>query len=437
MGWSLATVPLLILLNAFFVAAEYAVVAVRESQIELLRRRGRRAAADAMKSLKADPAGAIGAIQVCITMTNLLLGWLGEPAMSALLTRAFGGLLSFLPESVFRLLSLATAFIVVTLATVVFSELLPKALTLRYVLVVATLTATPIRLILLVARPLVWLMNVLANSVTVPLKLGRVDVAEVQAMSVEEIRIVATEAAAAGNLSIRERSLILNSLSLGRRSAREIMVPRVKIAYLDLRRDMQANRAILEERLFSRLPLCDGGMDQVVGIITTREFLLAETAGGDVGVLRLLARPPVFAPETIPLDSLLVLFDQGHTQMVLLVDEHGGVEGLVTLRDVVDELVGEPLSLQMSATTELAGLEVAGDLSLHDLAERLGREDWGVNESVVTVAGLITRRLGRFPTIGDSIVEQGVRLEVLAADGRTVRLARITAEPPSLDATST
>src|SRR5688572_25946759 len=132
LGWSLALVPLLIALNAFFVAAEYALVAIRSPQIEAMRRRGRRKAARAMEQLKADPAGAIGAIQVCITMTNLLLGWIGEPAMSWLLHMLFRPLVALLPLALFEAVTLTLSFVVVTLLTVVFSELLPKALTLRH-----------------------------------------------------------------------------------------------------------------------------------------------------------------------------------------------------------------------------------------------------------------------------------------------------------------
>src|SRR4029079_8563401 len=132
LGWSLAAVPLLIALNAFFVVSEYAVVAMRPAQIATMSAGGRKRAAAAMVELQRNPASAIGAIQVCITMTNLLLGWIGEPAMSALLERVMGPLLRAAPH-VFHGFSLVVSFVVVTLLTVVFSELLPKALTLRFV----------------------------------------------------------------------------------------------------------------------------------------------------------------------------------------------------------------------------------------------------------------------------------------------------------------
>lgn len=338
--WSLAAVPLLIALNAFFVVSEYAVVAIRPTQIQAMRAKGRARAAGAMERLKAEPASAIGAIQVCITMSCLLLGWIGEPAMSALIHKPFGPLIRLYPvffDSVATVLS----FILVTLLTVVFSESLPKAMTLRYVELAAALTAVPVLAIQMAVRPLVWVMNKTANAFTVPLGFGRVEEFESQRVTVDELKLLAVQAAEDGVVTPRERSIILNSLTLGRRAAKEIMVPRMRVVCLDLKRSMEENRAIMGEHLHTRLPLCDGGLDHTIGIIHTKEFLVAYQAQGDATVLHLIARPAVYVPESVPLDRLLTTFREGGSEMILLVDEYGGVEGIVTLQDVVDELLGE------------------------------------------------------------------------------------------------
>lgn len=431
--WELLTVPFLIAMNAFFVAAEYALVTARPVQIDQLYRRGRRRTAEALRRLKAQPAAAIGAIQLCITVTNLLLGAFGEPAVTTLLRAAFAVAEGAVPEGVFRATSLTLSFLVVTLLTVVFSELLPKALTLRFVPPVATLTAVPILGILFLVRPLVWVMNSTANLLTVPLGLGRVERMEgARSQGAEEIRVLASEAAAEGALTHQERSLILNTLSLGRRKAKQIMVPRVRVAYLDLRRSMAENRAVMNEHLYSRLPLCDGGMDNVIGVVPTKEFLSAFNAEGDSSVLSLIARPAVFAPESISLDQLLILFDHKKTQLAFLVDEHGGVEGIVTLRDVVDELVGEPLEKQKSEESD-GRLIMEGDMPLHEVRERLGRPDWALEETVVTIGGVIAARLGRIPRAGEEVDVEGIRLHVIEADGRAVR--RVSLTPPTLPET--
>jgi CBS domain containing-hemolysin-like protein len=439
LGWSLALVPLLIALNAFFVAAEYALVAIRSPQIELLRRTGRRASARAMTRLKADPAGAIGATQVCITMTNLLLGWIGEPAMGEVLRALFRPAVRILPPAVFEGVALALSFIVVTLLTVVFSELLPKALTLRYVPAVAALTAVPVVGVLHVARPLVWLMNRMANAVTRPLGLGSVEAMEKEWHTAEEIRQITAQAFEQGALTTRERSLILNALALGRRRARQIMVPRVRVAYVDLKRPMDENRRVINEYLHTRLPVCDGGMDHVIGWVSTKEFLSAYNAAGDSTVLQLILRPAVFEPETIPLERLLTVFHEQKTELVFLVDEYGGVEGIVTLQDVVDELLaelapsGRPTRPGEGARGPGAGaatrFTVPGDTPLHEVAARLGVPEWSAAGTAATVGGWMVRRLARVPNAGEVVDGDGVSLRAVEVDGRAVRRVEVTFDP--------
>jgi CBS domain containing-hemolysin-like protein len=338
LGWALTFVPLLISLNAFFVISEYAVVAVRPAQLQRLRATGRRRAADAMERLKDDPTSAIGAIQVCITMTNLMLGWIGEPAMSAVLLMAFGPAIELSPR-IMTAVATALSFVVVTLLTVVFSELLPKALTLRYVQPAAALTAVPVLYMQRTIFPLVWVMNGMANLITRPLGLGRVEEFEEGGVTADELRLLAMQAAADGVVTPREQSLILNALTIGKRRANEIMVPRTRVAYVDLKRTWDENMCAVEQYLFSRMPLCNGGMDQVMGVVLTRELLTAHHAGADPSVLALLTRPPVFIPERVTLDRLIGTFHEKRTEMVFLVDEYGGVEGIVTQRDVLDELL--------------------------------------------------------------------------------------------------
>lgn len=337
---SLLLVPFLIALNAFFVSAEYAIIAIRPGQVEDLRKRGRRRAAAAIERLRHSPASAIGTIQVCITMTNLLLGWIAEPAMTEVLQRLFWPLMTLAPATM-TVLSTAVGFIIVTLLTVVLSELLPKALTLRFAGKAAFFTAAPIVLVQAGLRPLVWLMNALANVVIRPFGVGSVEELETAKVSLDELRILANQAAETGVLTPQERSIILGSLSLGRRRAREIMVHRLKVQFIDLNKSMEQNKELVDSMLHTRLPLCDGGLDKTVGIIKVKEFLTAYYAGGTTAMLRLLADRPVFAPELISLDQLLRVFHENNTELVLLADEYGSVEGLVTLQDVVDELLSE------------------------------------------------------------------------------------------------
>ncbi|RYG69607.1 HlyC/CorC family transporter, partial [bacterium] len=311
-------VIVLLALNAFFVAAEFAMVAIRNVHLEQMRARGKTSTAAILARLKEQLSAVVGAIQVGITLCGLLLGSHAEPIMTAAIGRVVGPVFEQTMSPALRVVvSTALGFTVVTYLTVVFSELLPKVLAIRYVPIVAGFVARPISWLLTFTWPLVWLMNKSANMVTRPLGLGTVDEAEEELHTVDDIKSITSQAAAHGTLTVRERSLILNSLALGRRNARQIMVPRVKVAFLDLRRSMEDNRKVMNEHLYSRLPLCDGSIDQVIGIVSTREFLAAFHAEGDTSVLQLLARPPVFAPATISLDKLLVLVDERRTQMVI------------------------------------------------------------------------------------------------------------------------
>lgn len=440
-AYSLLVVPLLILGCAFAVMSEYAFVAIRPVQIEALRKRGWIKTAAALDALKAEPAKSIGAIQILITVGGLLLGIFGEPVLGGII-KAGIGLLVDTSAGYWRIVSSVLAVGVVTYLTVVFSELLPKALTLRYVPHVAKLTAVPTLLVFRATAPFVWLMNRTADLLTVPLGLGKVEDMEGAAgHSADEIRLMTREAADEGKLSLQERSLILNTLSLGRRKAKQIMVPRVRVAYLDLRKSMTENRAVMNERLYSRLPLCDGGMDNVVGIVHIKEFLTAYNAdtvapgggdGGDSSVLGLIARPAAFAPESISLDQLLILFDQKKTQIVMLVDEHGGVEGIVCLRDVVDELVGDPLEKETEEGREGRFL-LPGETPIHDVRGLLELPDWAADEQVVTLGGLLASRLGRIPRPGEETDVAGVKLRVLESDARVVRKVSVTAPPKKKD----
>jgi CBS domain containing-hemolysin-like protein len=427
MDWfELLLIPLLIAANAFFVSAEYALVAIRSTQIEQMRKQGYTRAAAITEKLKRDPASAIGAIQVCITMTNLLLGAMAEEPMKGLFVTVLGEYAKSIPSSVI----IAFSFVIVTLLTVVFSELLPKAVTLKFVPIAARLTGGVVLVILAVTRPLVWVMNVLANLVAVPLGLGRVDQVEKEYHTAEEIRMIAAEAANAGELSLRERSLILNSLAFGRRTARQIMVPRVKVAFLDIQKPLQENRDIMESRLFSRLPLCDGGLANIIGVVLTREFLFVYNNEADSSIFQLIAKPVVYAPDTISLDKLLILFDEQKTQIVMLVDETGGFTGIVTLRDVVDELVGLPMD-QSNRPAATKPFTLPGDTPLHEFALRIGHESLEHGSSVVTLGGLVVERLGRFPDRGDEItLDDGTILRVLNTARQRVK--RVEVVPKAL-----
>ncbi|MBC7785518.1 MAG: HlyC/CorC family transporter [Burkholderiales bacterium] len=416
-------VPFLISVNAFFVVAEYALVSVRSGQIEEIKKR-HPSAAIALRSLKDRLASAIGTIQICITMTNLLLGAIGEPAMTKIILMAFSSL-----EDVpgIRGISIAISFIIVTLLTVVLSELVPKAVTLQYTVPLASLTARPIYFIQTVLRPLVWVMDTMANITTRSLGLGRVNIEDVS-VTAEELRHIAAESEASGHLTSRERTLILNSLTLGRRTAAEVMIPRLRVNYLDIQRSMPENLDAVSHFLFSRMPLCNGGMDKVIGVIYTKEFLTAFQETEDSSVLLLIVREPVFVPVNIPLDKLLTRFHDDKAHLLFLVDEHGSVSGIVTLTDVVNELVGpmhEGEDSRIVSRTDDAMI-VRGEMPIVHLADHLNRPGWAGDADVRSVGGLMVARFGRVPRTGESFEIDGIKLIAHKSNSRVVEEVKVS-----------
>lgn len=431
----LLAVPCLILLNAFFVAAEYSLVSLRSGQIEQMRVAHPRAAGT-MRKLRDNMSSAIGTIQLCITMSNLVLGVVGEPAMTGLLERAFG---SVADGPAFKPVALVMSFVLVTLLTVILSELVPKAIALQYTPLIARLTGPPIWFTRAALRPFVWVMDTLANLTTRVLGLGEVKIGD-DTVTADELGHITREAAESGNLTKRERTLILNSLTLGKRTAAEVMVPRVQVNFLDVTRTLEENLAVIGQYLFSRMPLCDGGMDHVLGVIYTKEFYAAYQelrATTDPSVLLLLiAKPPVFAPMTIDLDQLLQRFHDDKSHLVFLVDEHGGVQGIVTLTDVVNELVGPIMegSDQKILSRSAISMIVRAEMPISHLARHLHRTDWAIEADVRSVGGLMTSQLGRVPHVGEMIEIEGVRLFAHKTTARNVQEVRVIIpvlqEPP-------
>jgi CBS domain containing-hemolysin-like protein len=438
----LVAVPILIALNAFFVVAEYTLVALRGPGIEAMRARGTRGArkaADALVAMKDDMAGAIGAIQICITLVTLLLGSLGEPALGHLLIQLMGPAKDLVPDAVFHTFSTAMAVLIVTLLTVVLSELVPKAVSLQYTVALARFTAVPMYRIRIAISPAVWVMGKLANATTRVLGLGQVKIEDAPP-GLDEIRLMAAEAGEQGVLTPRERFLVLNALTFGRRRAHEIMVPRVRTAYLDITWSMDENRRVMSEYLYSRLPVCNGGWKQVMGVVYTKEFLTAyEEPGSDSSVLLLIARPPVFAPLNVELDRLLTLFHESKQHLIFLVDELGTVDGIVTVADVVDELIGEVNDADQhnqQAPRQLSdgSLECPGELPLRDVAIRLKLDHWQPDvEHVTTIGGLAASLAGRVPRAGEVVEADGVRVRVTASDTRRVLRVRVYPPAPAAD----
>jgi len=423
--WRLLAVAALVFLNGFFVAAEFALVKLRDTQIDPLIRKGHRRAAVARR-LVANLDATIGATQLGITLVSLGLGMLVEPVFAALLTPVFS-LLHVDSQAVRHAIAIGVGFFINTFLLVVVGELGPKALAIRKTLPTALWTAQPLAWFYRAAFPLIWLLN---RSAQWLLRQVGIDPASERDVlhSEEELRLLfsATQRRAAATTLGRE--IVLNALDLRRRITREVMRPRQEIVGLSTDATIAECIEIAERTRFSRFPLLErGSVDHTRGVIHIKDLYASRHTAARAADLAPLARAIVFVPETARLERLLEFFLQRRVHLAIVVDEYGGTVGLVTLENVIEELVGQiqdefdqekPLVTKTGDQT----WSVDGSLPVHELSDLVG--EMLVEENVTTASGWVTHKLGGFPKVGDVIKLEAFELMVEAMDGPKV--ARLT-----------
>ncbi len=411
---------LLVVLNGFFVAAEFAFVKVRATRVEQLVREGGRSSARILRQIHAHLDGYLSAAQLGITLASLALGWVGEPALGALIQPVLGALGIESPQTV-HAVSITIAFTLITFMHVVLGEQAPKSLGIMKAESVALFAAWPMRVFYSVTYPLIATLNGSANWFLARLGLPPASEHE-HAHSPEELSMAVETSHEHGLLDAEQRALIDNALRLRSRHVREIMVPRPDMHCLYIDRPVKENLATLQRHHHTRYPLARRDADDVIGMVHVKDLVSfdSELDGEPVAQVRLrrlnraslleLARPISFVPEVAPIDRALKTFQRGRSHMAVVVDEWGGVVGLVTLEDVLEELVGEihdefdvdddgaePEARQLEDGSWL----VKGSWPLLSAAQTLGLK---VGEAGVdTIGGLIMHELGRVPTIGDRV----------------------------------
>jgi CBS domain containing-hemolysin-like protein len=434
--WGLVLVGVLVGVNAFFVAAEYALVRVRRTQMETLAAQGRSAATVVLHGLD-HLSRYIAGVQVGITLAGLASGLFGEPALAALVDPL--GAVLFPPALVgagaSTALSTGLTLLVITYLLVVVGELVPKAITLQYPDRIALLVATPLHLAVWVFTPLVWSMNGLGTRLLRLLRLPPPEEGQ-GTYSVEELQLLVVQSHQAGILEDIERRVMQRGAQVGDLRVADVMIPRVDIVAVDLTRPVTEVLDRAAQTIHTRLPAYDGDFDHLVGILHLQDLFKATRQPQPVRDLRPLVRPALFVPETMPLDELLRTFQQRHTQMALVVDEHGSLDGLVTLEDVVEEVFGElhdaleavQPSIQQTPDGRIL---VRGEVRLRELQEQLG---WQFQaEDVDTLAGYIMKHLNRTAHVGDTVnTPYGtLRVENMAQ----VRITQVAMLPPHTAAT--
>jgi CBS domain containing-hemolysin-like protein len=434
----------LILINGFFVTVEFALVKVRATQIEKLAEQGNWAAKLTGKALdRLD--FYLSASQIGITVASLALGRAMHDWVEPMVEAGFQAIgLRSAPIVVFGV-SIATvplaALSLVTFLHMALGEQAPKNLAIRAPKVLVLLTAPPLVILSYVFSPVIWLLNQASNLTLLALGLGKTNTAEL-AHSEEELRLIVAESVAGGHLSRNERMMIENVLNLEEKTARRVMVPRPDIVYLSLSRPLEDNLRLARQAGHTRFPLCEDDLSSVIGMIHVKDIFRAGAYQNGRTELRQLARKALFLPVTLRLDQLLPEFQRNRVHMAMLLDEYGSVVGMVTLENVLEELVG-PIQDEFDRETPpimQVGdnvFEVDAACPLDVLAETCGIE---VPETdAETAGGLVLDLLGRLAKVGDSVTINGFRLTVLRADPTRIRKLRLerlspeTAGAPSGD----
>ncbi|MGE3577602.1 MAG: hemolysin family protein [Vicinamibacterales bacterium] len=428
----LLLVFVLILINGLFAMSEIAVVSSRRARLFQLAEAGSGGARAAMQ-LAAEPTRFLSSIQVGITCIGILNGAIGEAAVAGRLRVALAPLPLVGPFA--DELAMAVMVVGLTYVSLIVGELVPKRLALTHPERVASLVARPMQVVAAAGRPLINLLSVSTESV---LRLLRVRRVAQPAVTVEEIKVLMEQGAAEGVFERSEHEMVSNVLSLDHRQVRSILTPRADVVFLDVRDTPETTRARLRDDLHAVVPLCDGGLDRVLGVVRLPR-LLGQLAGGGDWSLRPLAEPALFVPESMPLDALLEEFKRTHLSIALVVDEHGAVEGVVSLTDVTSAIVGAlpfgPGGAGAIVRRDDGSWLMDGGVDLDVAAEVIGAEAVSTadeGQPVRTLGGLAMLALQRVPRTGDVFERGGVRFEVVDMDANRVDRLLVSRLPAAM-----
>ncbi|WP_336781112.1 hemolysin family protein [Paenibacillus illinoisensis] len=334
---NLVLVAILIGFSAFFVAVEFALVRIRPSRIDQMIAEGNKRAL-AVKQAVANLDGYLSACQLGITITSLGLGWLGEPTVEKILHPVFESL--SMPEALSSFLSFVIAFVAITYLHVVVGELAPKTIAIRKAETVALLTSTPIIWFNRIMYPFIWLLNGSANQLVKLFGIKPASEHE-EAHSEEELQIIINESFESGKINQAEFGYVSRIFAFDEMLAKEIMVPRTDMVCLYVNKTNEENLEIIREEQYTRFPVVNESKDDIIGIINTKQFFL-ELYGNDEPVdLSSLIQPVSAVHETTPVKDLLKKMQKDGVHIAVLVDEYGGTSGIVTIEDVLEQIVGE------------------------------------------------------------------------------------------------
>ncbi len=428
-----------VLLNAFFVAAEFGLVSVRPTRIEELAEQGNANAIIARRAI-ADPDHFIAAIQLGITMCGLALGWIGEPTLVDLLSSA---VLVFLPErwigAAAHSIAAAITFVTITFFLVVVGELMPKSIALQNPERTALFVARPTAAVMLIFRPAIWVLSSTASALLRLLGIRPASGHE-RAHSIQELRMLIESSQEEGVLEEEEERMLQAVFDLRPMRAEQVMVPRTEMTCVPATTTLPELAELAAQTLLTKFPIFEQDLDHIIGVLYIKDIFLPLSRGERDLTARSLMREALFLPETVSVGNLLAAFRRARQHIAILLDEYGGTAGMVTLEDLLEEIVGDvqdvfdrggPAILWQADGSAL----VDGLLQIEEVNEAFGLSL--ADAYYTTIGGLVMGRLDRIPQVGDELTlkEHNIRLRVEKVDGLRAAQLRLTRlpSPPAND----
>ncbi len=428
----LASVVALIFANAFFVAAEFALVSVRRTRIDELIAQGNLTARIVKRAIS-DPDRFIAATQLGITIASLGLGWIGEPALAHLIEPLFAALpAAWGTPAAHAIAAGGIAFATITFLHVVLGELAPKSIALQYPAQTALWVARPTLWFETLFRPIIWALNGTGNTLLRVIGLVR-PTGHQLAHSVEELKMLVTASEADGVLEETERDMLHNVFEFSDKFAREIMIPRPDIVGVEENTTIADFLQTFSETSHARFPIFAGTMDNITGFLAIKDVLRAIASQGARALdqtARTLARPALFVPESKRIGALFAEMQAQRTQIAIVIDEYGGTAGMVPLEEVIEEIVGSlsdeftqdaPLVQAIDAHTT----QIDAQARVAEVNEQLGLA-LPESEEYATVAGLILYTLRHIPKEGEQFKLANVQITVIGMSGPKIEQARLT-----------
>lgn len=428
----------LVLLNGFFVAAEFSIVKVRYSQIQLKAAEGNSMAKQAEHIIK-HLDEYLSATQLGITLASLALGWVGESALHHVVESIFHSLNVELAQTTITTISVVTSFVLITVMHIVFGELIPKSIAIRKSEATTMATAVPLRVFYTIFKPFIWLMNLMSNTF---LRLVKIHPASEQEIhSTEELQLLVKQSADSGEIEEENYEIIKNAFDFTDHSAKQIMVPRQNITSIDFEEDITEIINMIMDSGYSRIPVYLDSIDNVIGIFYTKEIIREYVKRkGDLNHedLKDLMRDAFFVVGSKKISDLLKIFQQKKQHLAIVIDEFGGTEGIITLEDILEELVGE---IQDEEDDEDKLVDKIGDniywvqatQPLDEINEHLPKKLPLSEESEYnSLAGFILHELQDIPEENDEFDLENYHFKILKMNNKSVELVELVYEGPSV-----